>query len=69
MSDTASGARISWYMLVDVVIVVHFAMLPPKPDNHSSSDVSMVLRQLQRRISLTGIDVGVQLHSVCDPVE
>ena len=70
-STLGSGFKreIAWYMLFAVLRVVHFTVLPPEPDNHSSHDVSIVLKQLQSSLHLTGIDVRIQLDRVRGSVD
>ena len=56
-------------MLFAVFNVVHFTMLPPVPDNHSSRDVSIPSKQIESGLSLTGIDVRTQLYKMRSSVE
>ena len=56
-------------MLFAVFRVVHFTMLPPVPDTHFSRDVSIALKRIENGLSLTGIDVRIQLYEVRCSVE
>ena len=56
-------------MLFVVVGVVHIAMLPLVSDDHSNRDVRLAPRQIENELSLTGIDISIQLYEVCSSVE